>query len=477
MQSLRQSHFSLFSNRLPDQASPTESQIQHHDAIDSHYSLFSNHLPWSPLLQAATEEPIQATSPFAPAEEPAQETPPPTSTEETEFTAQVSDRVFQTMREIQETFCSFNNQIPPEYQIDEKEMEVILTHFFHAVLSSELNQNSFFFDKKRMSTKHSAVYFIGNHDFPCLFIKPNIKNTENGKIIKKEVISFGGQKMIKTAGFLIVFSHDFSNSVVSYRYASFSNSFEYGKNQSLKKHYEIDCKRNGFFPISFCDGSNKIRHMFLMPYLGETIDKKWDTLTLEEKKFCIDSIIDDATRKEINDIKIGNTLIHFFDQGSYPKVSLIDGKDQKVVFTFTPYAPYEKNREGRFSACNPAKPLQRINETISDYESRLRKYRYLKSPAPEAEIIKARIFSLAIMFWQLININRADISAVGKIFAYNSPKHSPQIMSDRRKKWCLQNAKTTESPLTDIVLKAYEGSLTVDELKAAVTAQLQIDGK
>jgi hypothetical protein len=278
--------------------------------------------------------------------------------------------------------------------------------------------------------------------------------------------------------------------------------------------------------------------MFLIPYLGETIDESWDLLTLEVKLYCAENIIRSAEQQNVNDIKIPNTLMLFVQKNVSPKISLIDGNDEKIVYTYTPYTEPHKNRKGRLSGLKTEENIQFQKETISDLENLLRyiksiqpendqnsatikkfnrackkfisnlkyselilelflkldiqriedqllsairelktkiaRYEYLATPASEQEVTEARIFSLSVMFWQLLNKERVlNIKSSNKIFPFYSDKITPELCRQERQDWCLHENGRDETPLTEIVLKGYEKKLSYNELLEAVCEELR----
>lgn len=504
--------FSLFSRYpsgpLNHQAQGTE-EYQQYSSLS--YSLFSSHLPWT-LAMPFSDQMVHIVDPDL-------------------------EKIDLILDQIEERLTSFNESISSCYQISEKDVKIILNALFKAVDLS--NQNSIFFDKNLIKTKNSAVYFIDPENRPCLFIKPSIKNTsfEESACFSDSAFSYGSEKMIKKIGFLIVFSDDLRTAINSYRCASFSKSFSQGKNQALKNAWEVNCQRNGFFPISFQDGKETHRYMFLIPYLGETIDKLWDYLSLEGKLYCVENIIRSAEQQSVNDIKIPNTLMLFIKKHVPPKISLIDGNDEQIIFTYTPYSEDRKNRKGRLSGMKTEEDVQsnqyrkelisdlknlleyisiiqsRANQNsvaihevksackkfilnlkyskfimefflksnfqkiqdqiltlISEYESDI----YLATRASEQEITEARVFSLAIMFWQLLNKKTAlNLHSINTIFAFNSYKIPPELCRQRREDWCLHRNRRDETALTEIVLKGYEKKLSYTELLEAVCEEIR----
>jgi hypothetical protein len=223
MRSLNQpSSFSLFS-RYPSEPLniPARKTDQHHQDFSPSYSLFSSHLPCP--LPAPTIDSIDPDL----------------------------EKIDLILNKIRENLTHCNQSIPNPYKISEEDVKIILGAFFKTVdLSS---RNSIFFDKNFMETNHSAVYFRNDQNQPCLFIKPNLKNTLFSKIpcFNTPVLSSGSEKMIKKTGFLIIFSDDLLTTIESYRCASFSKSFSKGKNQALRDYWETNCQRNGFSPFPF----------------------------------------------------------------------------------------------------------------------------------------------------------------------------------------------------------------------------------
>lgn len=433
-----------------------------------------------------------------------------------------------------------NKHIEPVYQISEKELKTILRYFFQ-FMNSVFHQKNFF-DKKEIGTNHSAVYFKNEKDQHCLFIKPNVKNNPVTRPYHR-LFAQGSQKKIKKVGLLITFSNGLDLISCS-QYASFSKTTEGLKNEQLKQEWDVNAKRNGFFPVSFEDAQKRQRHLYITPFHGEPIDLFWNRLFLVGKLMCVQSIITDAKKFNVNDIKIVNTMCKISAQG-VPVVKLIDGNDEHVAYTHTPYSTPYQNRNGVlvqskkeqehlsetiskqkeilqdfqslfdfteekwplfyqgkisleerttlvknfisslkysqelghfFEKVDPRQSQIQLKSFISKFELDIKRLEYLATPATEQEITETRIFSLAVLFWQLINIERAmDPRAIYCISLFSSTKLTPNACKQHRKLWCLQKDGVTETPLTEIVLKAYERKLSYDELYEAVCTRLYLD--
>jgi hypothetical protein len=103
--------------------------------------------------------------------------------------------------------------------------------------------------------------------------------------------------------------------------------------------------------------------------------------------------------------------------------------------------------------------IKKLTEYISETEFKL-------APAPESVFEEARIFSLTLLLWELINPEYQN--CLLRITIYNAKKPDPSVFN-KSIKHLLEIDETDDlPPFTDTLRLAYARELNYDQLKSAI---------
>lgn len=280
---------------------------------------------------------------------------------------------------------------------------------------------------------HSFLISKNEDQTYSILIKPNVKNKDYldpKKEIPSEIMQKGSYKMVKKTGILITISADKKTLVSVERQVIVSRDAEVlNKKEDLSSKIGSILIDDGFKKHTFYDKQrNQNRDIYTMPYLGEPISQEWSKLNPTQKKEFALALIDDVLDNEKNDIKPDNMLI----SPNKDRIHVIDFS--KKIFMFTPGTEGHKPHKGNYDQSSPDQQKE------------------------------ARIFSLAIILWELQNSRfqyKLDFFATYKANKLTSTDITQQIRSSQELHPILK------SPFFNTILKAYECRLTKDQLKQA----------
>lgn len=103
--------------------------------------------------------------------------------------------------------------------------------------------------------------------------------------------------------------------------------------------------------------------------------------------------------------------------------------------------------------------IKKLTEFISNVEAKI-------TPAPESVFEEARIFSLTLLLWELINPEYQN--CLLKITMYNEEKPDPSLFDESVRYLLKMNADDDLPSFTNTLRLAYARSLSYDQLKSAI---------